>query len=300
MKFGWLNIDKPCGMSSGKVVHKVKKMLGVKAGHAGTLDPLATGVLPIAFGEATKTTMYATDTVKVYEVTVKWGEQRDTDDAEGEVVCSSSVRPDEQSIRDAIQGYIGVVQQVPATFSAIRVGGTRAYSLSRKGKDIELAPRSVCILSIEFVSMDRERGTADFVVTCKKGVYIRALARDLGITLGCLGYVLKLRRTRVGPFTEHGALTLQRLEELSAEGRVSEAVLPINIFMDGITNIEVDESVGNSIRNGRSIRLRDIASNGLCVEENYDMCYLSQAGGVPVAVCAVVDGTARPVRVFNV
>ncbi|SCV61687.1 tRNA pseudouridine synthase B [Anaplasma phagocytophilum] len=300
MKHGWLNIDKPYGVSSGSVVGKLKKMLQCKVGHAGTLDPLATGVLPIAFGEATKTTNYATDTLKSYEVTIQWGEQRDTDDKEGKIIRTSALRPTEHSIKEALQQYVGVIQQIPSTFSAIKVGGMRAYSLSRMGKEVALAPRSVCITEIELLSVDSSSNTADLRITCGKGVYVRAVARDLGITLGCYGYVARLRRTMVGPFTEANIVTLQELETLVGENKLEEAVFPLSIVMSGLPHIEIDVETAKVVKNGRNIRLVDAALNGLYIVENCDMCYLSQAGGVPVAICEVVDGTAKPVRVFNV
>ena len=297
---GWLNIDKPYNMSSGKVVCIIKRILKCKVGHAGTLDPLATGVLPIALGEATKTSMYAVDTVKSYKTTIQWGEQRDTDDAEGKVIAVSDVKPSEESIRASLAKYVGTIRQIPALYSAVKVGGKKAYELARQGKNVELVPRSVSVLGIELVSVDPKKNTADLLVTCKKGVYIRSLARDLGTTLRCFGYVASLRRVRVGPFTEDNSITLRDFEAFVEDNRLHDISYPLDAVMQGIARFEVDENTAKLLKNGQSIRLKDVSLNGLCIAENYDMCYLSQVGGGPVAVCKVVNGTASPVRVFNV
>ncbi|MFV9838903.1 MAG: tRNA pseudouridine(55) synthase TruB [Aaplasma endosymbiont of Hyalomma asiaticum] len=300
MKYGWLNIDKPYNMSSGKVVGIIKKMLKCKVGHAGTLDPLATGVLPIAYGEATKTATYMVDTVKTYKTTFQWGEQRDTDDAAGEVIATSSIKPTEESIREVLSRYIGTIKQIPAVYSAIKIGGKKAYDLARRGKNVALEPRNVCILGIELISVDQEKNTVDLFVTCKKGVYIRSLARDFGAALGCLGYVASLRRTRVGSFTEESAIPLCDFQGYVENSKLDEISFPIDAVMEKIARVEVDEKTAKLLKNGLSIRLDEVSSNGLYIAENYDMCYLSQVGGGPVAVCKVVDGTVSPVRVFNV
>ena len=300
MEYGWLNIDKPYGMSSGRAVSIIKRILKCKVGHAGTLDPLATGVLPIAFGEATKTTSYVMDAEKAYSVRIKWGEQRDTDDAEGKIVAVSDARPSEKSIREAIKQYVGHIEQVPPAFSAIRIGGERAYSIARAGKFVELGSRVVCIDDIKLTDIDDSENSASFLVKCKKGVYIRSLARDLGIALGCLGYVASLHRKKVGVFTDDSAVALEDLERVVSEKGLAKVALPLSVVMSGIPCIEVHGKDVEMLKNGRDIRLSNDILNGLCVAENCGMCYLSQAGGVPVAVCEVVDGTARPVRVFNV
>ena len=287
-------------MSSGKVVGIIKKMLKCKVGHAGTLDPLATGVLPIAYGEATKTATYMVDTVKTYKTTFQWGEQRDTDDAAGEVIATSSIKPTEESIRKVLSRYIGTIKQIPAVYSAIKIGGKKAYDLARQGKNVALEPRNVCILGIELISVDQEKNTVDLFVTCKKGVYIRSLARDFGAALGCLGYVASLRRTRVGSFTEESAIPLCDFQGYVENSKLDEISFPIDAVMEKIARVEVDEKTAKLLKNGLSIRLDEVSSNGLYIAENYDMCYLSQVGGGPVAVCKVVDGTVSPVRVFNV
>ncbi|PLC08592.1 UNVERIFIED_ORG: tRNA pseudouridine synthase B [Anaplasma ovis] len=301
VKYGWLNVDKPLHMSSGSVVGRVKKIFNCKVGHAGTLDPLATGVLPVAVGEATKTIPYAVDGLKSYAVTVQWGSQRSTDDAEGEVIKTSSLRPSADSIREALGQFVGNIRQVPPAFSAVRVRGVRAYRLARRGEAVSLPPKEVCIVSIDLLSADEESNTADFLIVCKKGVYIRSFARDLGASLGCFGYVSFLRRKSVGPFSEENSVTLDRLEALADADVLNEALLPISYVMgDALLRLHVDAEVAEIVKKGQSVSLQRTSLNGLYAAENYDMCYLSRVGGVPVAVCKVVNGTARPVRVFDV
>ncbi|ASI47620.1 MAG: tRNA pseudouridine(55) synthase TruB [Anaplasma ovis] len=301
IKYGWLNVDKPLHMSSGGVVGRIRRILNCKVGHAGTLDPLATGVLPIAVGEATKTIPYAVDGLKSYAVTVQWGSQRSTDDAEGKVIKTSSLRPSVDSIKEALGQFVGNIQQVPPAFSAVRVRGVRAYHLARRGEAVSLPPKEVCIISIDLLSVDEERNTANFLIICEKGVYIRSFARDLGISLGCLGYVSSLRRKSVGFFSEENSVTLDRLEALVNADSLDEVLLPISCVMgDALLKLCVDAEVAEIVKKGQSVSLRRTSLNGLYAAENYDMCYLSRVGGVPVAVCKVVNGTARPVRVFDV
>ncbi|MGN7661079.1 MAG: tRNA pseudouridine(55) synthase TruB [Anaplasma sp.] len=299
-RYGWLNIDKPYGMSSGGVVDKIKKMLNCKVGHAGTLDPLATGVLPIAVGKATKVVYYAMDTLKSYEVTAQWGVQRSTDDAEGEVIGTSDLKPSAHEIEKVLGQFIGNIQQTPPASSAIKIAGARAYSLAREGRDVAPSSREVCVIDIKLVATNEEGNTADFLIVCRKGFYVRALIRDLGITLGCLGYVSALRRKEVGPFPEESAVTLDRLEALVDSDRLDEVMLPLCHVIVGIPKLEVDESLARAIKNGRSISMQRASLNGLYAVENCDMCYVSRAGGVPVAVCKVADGAVRPVRVFDI
>lgn len=288
-------------MSSGGVVGRIRRILNCKVGHAGTLDPLATGVLPIAVGEATKTIPYAVDGLKSYAVTVQWGSQRSTDDAEGKVIKTSSLRPSVDSIKEALGQFVGNIQQVPPAFSAVRVRGVRAYHLARRGEAVSLPPKEVCIISIDLLSVDEERNTANFLIICEKGVYIRSFARDLGISLGCLGYVSSLRRKSVGFFSEENSVTLDRLEALVNADSLDEVLLPISCVMgDALLKLCVDAEVAEIVKKGQSVSLRRTSLNGLYAAENYDMCYLSRVGGVPVAVCKVVNGTARPVRVFDV
>ncbi len=211
---GWLNLDKPPGMTSTKAVNIVKRLFNArKAGHAGTLDPLATGVLPIGFGEATKTMNFAVDGDKAYRFDVRWGAQTTTDDCEGEIFETRSGRPTLPEIESAIDGFIGEIMQVPPQFSAIKVDGQRAYDLARDGEDVELAARPVVVHDLVITAMPDDE-TTTFEARCGKGTYVRAIARDMGRKLGCLGHIVALRRTQVGPFHEDDAVQLSELEAL--------------------------------------------------------------------------------------
>jgi tRNA pseudouridine55 synthase len=210
---GWLILDKPVGMTSTHAVSVVKRLFMAKrAGHAGTLDPLASGCLPIALGEATKTVPFVMDGRKIYHFTVQWGEERDTDDAEGRVVSESALRPAPDAIRALLPRFTGTIAQVPPRFSAIKIDGERAYDLAREGEVVELAPRPVDIHRLELVDMP-DQDHAVLAAECGKGTYVRALARDLGRELGCGGHVSALRRTAVGSFTEDCTVTLEALQE---------------------------------------------------------------------------------------
>ena len=209
---GWIVLDKPVGMTSTHAVSIVKRLFQAKrAGHAGTLDPLASGCLPIALGEATKTVPYVMDGRKTYHFTVRWGEERDTDDAEGRVVAVEALRPSGEEIRALLPRFTGTIAQVPPRYSAVKIEGERAYDLARSGEEVELAERPVDIHRLELVGMP-DPDHALLAAECGKGTYVRSLARDMGRVLGCLGHVSALRRTRVGPFAEADALTVDRLQ----------------------------------------------------------------------------------------
>lgn len=214
---GWVVLDKPLGMTSTQAVGLVRRLFNAqKAGHAGTLDPLATGILPIALGEATKTVPYAVDGAKAYRFTVRWGAETDTDDSEGRIVRQTSERPLLPEIEAILPKFIGEVLQVPPAYSAIKVDGERAYDLARSGEQVELAPRSVFIDALRLVDMP-DADTSVFEAECGRGTYVRALARDMGRMLGCFGHVIALRRTRVGGFTVDNAVTADRLRAASEE-----------------------------------------------------------------------------------
>lgn len=209
---GWVIFDKPKGMGSTEAVSKIKWLFNAeKAGHAGTLDPLASGMLPIALGEATKTVPYVMDGTKVYRFLVRWGAERSTDDMEGEITVTSDNRPDEASITAVLPRYTGLIKQIPPQFSAIKIDGARAYDLAREGETVEMPTREVEILSLELVAMP-DSDHAEFEVECSKGTYVRALARDMGRDLECFGHIAELRRTEVAPFTEEDFVTLAELE----------------------------------------------------------------------------------------
>ncbi len=294
---GWLVLDKPYDMTSTAALGAVKRLFNAaKAGHGGTLDPLATGVLPIAFGEATKTVQYVMEGEKAYRFTVRWGEERDTDDAEGEVTATSEKRPTREEIEAVIPGFIGEISQLPPKFSAIKVRGERAYDLARDGEEVELKPRIVLIHDLRLVDMPDEN-TAVFEAETGKGAYVRALARDMGRELGCLGHIAALTRTRVGPFRMEDAISLEKLEELRHKdaGReaLREVLLPVETALDDIPALAVDRNQATRIFRGQQVILR--GGDAPVNEETV----LATWKGKPVALCTVEAGILKPRRVFN-
>ena len=294
---GWLVLDKPYDMTSTAALGAVKRLFNAaKAGHGGTLDPLATGVLPIAFGEATKTVQYVMEGEKAYRFTVRWGEERDTDDAEGEVAATSDRRPTREEIEAVIPGFIGEISQLPPKFSAIKVRGERAYDLARDGEEVELKPRLVLIHDLRLVDMPDEN-TAVFEAETGKGAYVRALARDMGRELGCLGHIAALTRTRVGPFRLEDAISLEKLEELRHKdaGReaLREVLLPVETALDDIPALAVDRNQATRIVRGQQVILR--GGDAPVNEETV----LATWKGKPVALCAIEAGILKPRRVFN-
>ncbi len=294
---GWLVLDKPYDMTSTAALGAVKRLFNAaKAGHGGTLDPLATGVLPIAFGEATKTVQYVMEGEKAYRFTVRWGEERDTDDAEGEVTATSEKRPTREEVEAVISGFIGEISQLPPKFSAIKVRGERAYDLARDGEEVELKPRLVLIHDLRLVDMPDEN-TAVFEAETGKGAYVRALARDMGRELGCLGHIAALTRTRVGPFRMEDAISLEKLEELRHKdaGReaLREVLLPVETALDDIPALAVDRNQAARIVRGQQVILR--GGDAPVNEETV----LATWKGKPVALCAVEAGVLKPRRVFN-
>ena len=286
---GWLVIDKPPGMTSARVVAKVLESTGAaKAGHAGTLDPMATGVLPVALGEATKTTAYVMGGAKVYRFTVRWGEARDTDDAEGVVSETSAARPDEARIRAALADFTGTISQVPPAYAAIKVGGKRAYALARQGEAVELAPRQVTIDGFELLRVV-DADHAAFEVACGKGTYVRALARDLAARLGTVGHISELRRTRVGEFRESDAISLDNLSTLGHSAALFAHLRPIETALADIPALAMTEQQAGRLRHGQAVAVE-------CEEPGL---VRATADGRLVALAEVNHGTARPVRVFN-
>lgn len=287
---GWIIVDKDSGMTSADVVRRVKRILHPqKIGHAGTLDPLATGILPLALGEATKTVSYITDAIKEYEFTIRWGEERTTDDSEGDVVKTSALRPGEKDILKELPGFIGEIEQIPPQFSALKVDGQRAYKLARAGKRVELKPRLVKIDTFEPISGQNDRDHASFHVICGKGTYIRALARDLGRKLQCFGHITAIRRTVVGPFSRSRAFSLAKLDELSHSARVLEALIPVMTALDDIPALAVTKDEAWRIKNGQVIRLPTKKSGTVCLTLDKTL----------VALATVEDGETRPLRIFN-
>ncbi len=296
---GWIIVDKPEGVTSTAVVAAVKRATGAaKAGHGGTLDPIATGVLPVALGEATKTVAYVVDGPKSYRFTLRWGVATDTDDAEGEVIGESPERPNRAAIEAVLSEFIGEIEQVPPVFSAVKVEGKRAYELARAGAPVSLPPRRVVIERVALVALP-DRDHAEFEVTCGKGAYMRALARDIARRLGTVGHVAALRRTRVGPFTEENAISL---DDLCAFGQISavlEHLLPVETALDDIPALAVTEQEAGRLRNGQAVSLlRKVDLDRIAALEDGDTV-LALTMGKPVALTRYHAGEVRPVRVLN-
>ncbi|AZO79836.1 MULTISPECIES: tRNA pseudouridine(55) synthase TruB [unclassified Bosea (in: a-proteobacteria)] len=286
---GWVVLDKPVGMTSTHAVAVVKRAFSAKkAGHAGTLDPLASGLLPIALGEATKTVPFVMDGRKAYEFTVAWGSQTDTDDTEGKVVATSEKRPDEAAIVALLPRFTGTIQQVPPKFSAIKIAGERAYDLARDGEEVTLQARPVEITALRIVQHDGP--TTTFEAECGKGTYVRAIARDLGLALGCLGHVAHLRRTRVGPFAVADAATVEALRD---GDNATEALLPVSAALALIPEITVHRDAALRLKRGQSVLLRG-RDAPLEAEAVYAV-----SGGVLIATGSIAQGEFVPHRVFN-
>ena len=285
---GWLIIDKPSGRSSAQIVGRIKRLTGgLKVGHGGTLDPLATGVLPIAIGEATKTVAYVMLETKGYHFTLKWGEARDTDDSEGEIVETSQIRPSRHEIDKVLSKFTGEISQIPPKYSALKVNGHRAYALARVNKPVTLEPRQIRIDSLLLVENDKE--TASFDVICGKGTYIRALARDIARCLGTFGHVSTLRRTAVGPFTENTAISLDIVESLVHSARLAAHVLPVEAPLADIPALELTESDAHRLRCGQVIAVKDADIKTI----------RATFSGRLVALARIETGNLRPLRVFN-
>ena len=295
---GWLLVDKPVGMTSTHAVSAVKRLFKAKrVGHAGTLDPLASGALPIALGEATKTVPFVMEGRKRYRFTVLWGEERDTDDADGTVVATSQHRPDTAAIEGALAGFIGTISQVPPRFSAVKVHGERAYDLARDGEAVTLDARDVAVHRLELVGVPGA-DLAVFEAECGKGAYVRALARDLGRLLGCLGHVAALRRTAVGPFGEADMISLEYVESLchrAAAGEVSlaEALMPVETALDDIPALAVNRADAAKLQRGQAVLLR-----GRDAPIVRGRVYVTASGRL-VALAEVARGEILPKRVFN-
>jgi tRNA pseudouridine55 synthase len=286
---GWIVLDKPVGMTSTHAVAVIKHLFTAKrAGHAGTLDPLASGCLPIALGDATKTVPYVVDSRKTYLFTVRWGEERDTDDAEGRIVASCDKRPDRAAIEALLPGLTGTIEQVPPRYSAIKIEGERAYDLARDGEVVEIAARPVTIHRLELLEMP-DADHAVLAAECGKGTYVRALARDLGRALGVYGHVSMLRRGRVGPFDETTMISLERLESLchraaAGEGNFADVLLPIETALDDIPALAVSPADAARLQRGQAV-FRGMVQ--------------VSASGQLVAIAEVDRGQIVPKRVFN-
>ncbi|QFT34784.1 tRNA pseudouridine synthase B [Labrenzia sp. THAF82] len=298
---GWLVLDKPYGITSNEALGKIKRIFSPqKVGHAGTLDPRASGLLPVAFGEATKTVPFVMDGRKVYRFEVTWGAETDTDDTEGEVIASSDVRPTEDAIAAVLSEFTGTIMQVPPKFSAIKVAGERAYDLAREGEAVALEARPIDVHRLDLVSC-RDDNRAIFEAECGKGTYVRALARDLGRRLGTRGHVTELRRLLVGPFGEGDLIKFDEILEAAEDLQdsedvqelVAEFVLPVRDAMDELVEVSVSLDDAAKIRKGMAIILR-----GRDAPLNTDVAFASLAD-VPVAIGTIEKGRFQPTRVFH-
>ena len=289
---GWVVLDKPMGMGSTKAVGRVRWLFGAeKAGHGGTLDPLATGVLPIALGEATKTIPFVMDGRKEYRFTLCFGEARTTEDGEGEVTATNDARPTDEAIRAVLGRFVGEIEQVPPAFSAIKIDGQRSYDLARKGERVDLKPRWVMIERLELLARP-DADHADFVVGCGKGTYIRSLGRDLALALGTVGHLSALRRTAVGPFREEGSISLSKLEALGHIPPLLGALAPVETALDDIPALALTEAQADRLRQGQPVLLtRDAPPSGALVRAELE--------GKLVALARSDGATVQPVRVFN-
>jgi tRNA pseudouridine55 synthase len=295
---GWVVLDKPVGMTSTHAVSVVKRLFCAKrAGHAGTLDPLASGCLPIALGEATKTVPFVMDGRKSYRFTVRWGEERDTDDAEGRIMATSATRPDAEAIRALLPRLTGTIAQIPPRFSAIKIDGERAYDLARDGEAVELQSRLVDIHRLDLVDIP-DADHAVFDAECGKGTYVRALARDMGQALGALGHVCALRRTVVGSFGETDLISLEQLQALchraaAGEASFADALMPVETALDDIPALAVSRADAARLQRGQAVLLR-----GRDAPIFRGTVYVTASGHL-VALAEVDRGEIVPKRVFN-
>ncbi|MFL3876687.1 tRNA pseudouridine(55) synthase TruB [Wolbachia endosymbiont of Trichogramma kaykai] len=311
---GWLNLDKPTGMSSAQAVTQIKRIFGIKkAGHLGTLDPLASGVLPIALGEATKTIPYLSCDLKAYNFTIKWGKQTTTDDLDGDIIRTSTIKPEYNQINCVIKNFIGEITQTPPQFSAVKIKGARAYKLARSGQKVNIKPRHVKIHELKMIFLDTINNSAYFSMICGSGVYVRSIARDLGIELNCFGHITQLRRTMVGDFRENESVTIEQLTKknllspvldtgMTEEGGMAKDdvgntksfIIPIESALKSMFKVEISLEEADKIRKGQEITL-----NNLRNLKSYDT-FCTKVGNLPIAICSFTHGYVKPVRVFNI
>ena len=295
---GWIILDKPLGLGSTQGVSAVKRVLrqggygkGIKVGHGGTLDPLATGVLPIAVGEATKLAGRMLDSDKVYDFTIRFGEQTSTLDAEGEVVATSDVRPTRDALEAVLPRFTGPIDQVPPAYSALKIDGERAYDLARAGEEVVLASRAVTIhaLTVQDGAADGALEEITLTAHVSKGTYIRSLARDVALALGTVGHVTMLRRIKAGPFTLASAISLDKLNEMGQARTLEQILLPLRAGLDDIPALALDPDQAGALRQGRVLA-------GIAVDDGQ---YFAMLGDIPVALVGALDQQVRVVRGFN-
>ncbi len=302
---GWINLNKPVGMTSTQALAAVKRVLKPqKAGHAGTLDPLASGILPIALGEATKTVPYVQDSIKTYNFEVTWGEQRTTDDAEGAAMKISDARPSRADIEALLPSFHGEIDQVPPQFSAIKVDGERAYDLAREGEEFELKTRTVYIEHIEITEYSADK--ASFRCVCGKGTYVRSLARDMGQKLGCYGYISKLERAAVGPFTLERAISLDIFQQNGDKPSPEQVLLPLQTALDDIPVLALREQEATRLKNGNVLTLLSkpdlerMSQAGIAWEGKNIVTALTTFEKKAIAIVEVEGPELHPIRIFNV
>lgn len=291
---GWVVLDKPLGMTSTTAVAAVRRIFKAKkAGHAGTLDPLATGVLPIALGEATKTVPFVQDGRKIYRFTVRFGTETDTDDAEGKETARSDARPSREALEALLPSFTGTILQTPPQFSALKVDGERAYDLARAGESVELAPREIEIDAFRLLAMP-DADHAEFEVECGKGTYVRSLAHDIGRKLGCLGHVSVLRRTLVGDFSEDDTVNLVELEQASEDDAELFALMgPVAAGLRSLPAVKVSEQDAQRLTQGQSVFLR--GRDAPVFEGPVSV----SVHGALVALAEMAGGELHPRRIFN-
>jgi tRNA pseudouridine55 synthase len=299
---GWVILDKPLGMGSTQAVAKIRHLFQAqKAGHAGTLDPMATGILAIALGEATKTVPFAMESDKTYRFTARWGESRDSDDAEGQVTGTSAVRPTREAIEAMLPRFTGTLAQVPPAYSAVRVGGERAYDLARDGEQVTLEPRQVEVYEARLLASGPD--SAEFEILCGKGTYVRSWVRDIALALGTLGHVTALRRTRLGSWEEKDAVALDTLTPFMHSPAAFAYLKPLSTALDGIPALAVGGPDTVRLRSGNPIpiranlfaKMKDLPDGELTGQ----VVFLQEADGAPVALAEIAEGELRPFRVFN-
>ena len=301
---GWVILDKPSGMTSTQAVAAVRRIFDAKkAGHAGTLDPLATGILAIALGEATKTVPFVQGAAKIYRFTAQWGEARDSDDADGKVTGTSDVRPGREASEAMLPRFTGALSQVPPAYSAIKIAGERAYDLAREGEEVNLEPRQVQVYEARLVSAEQDQ--AVFEILCGKGTYVRSWVRDLAQAVGTLGHVVELRRTRLGPFQEKDAVRLETLPPIMHSPAAFAYLKPLSTALDGIPALAVSGSDTVRLRSGNPILIRANLfarlQEGMSGEDGLagQTVFLTDERDAPVALAEIAEGELRPFRVFQ-
>ena len=306
---GWLAVDKPSGMGSTDVVNRLKRLLDApKVGHGGTLDPMATGVLPIAFGEATKTMNYALNGNKSYLATVQWGTSTTSLDADGQIEQSGGLIPDANQIEAALPAFIGEISQVPPKVSALKVDGKRAHQLVREGEEFELEPRQTKIFELRLESHDPVAGRSEIFVSAAKGFYVRALARDLATSLGTLAHLVALRRVRSGPFGVEQCISLEKLEAMDHISDREALLLPLKRALDDIPALELGEAAARQLRNGQSVWVLrrslldqiDAKLPGFLSSQSEPVSVLVTAEGAEVGLAEFARGRVSPKRLFNI